>query len=47
MFTNIFMYYARLIYFKDSGKYYSESKLEILPSEIKKQGHCDNNDLAI
>ncbi|MBW4513049.1 MAG: hypothetical protein KME64_42205 [Scytonematopsis contorta HA4267-MV1] len=41
------MYYARLIYFKNSGKYYSESKLEILSSEVQKHRHCDNGDLAI
>ncbi len=40
-------YHARLVYFKNSGKYYDEAKLEILPEEIVKNGHCDETDLAL
>jgi hypothetical protein len=39
-------YHARLIYFKSTGKYYDEAKLEILSEEIVKNGHCDKSDLA-
>ncbi len=39
-------YYARLVYFKSSGKYYTEAKLELLPEEIKK-GETKEADLAL
>ncbi|MBW4512898.1 MAG: hypothetical protein KME64_41380 [Scytonematopsis contorta HA4267-MV1] len=32
-------YFAKLTYFKESGKYYTEGDLEILPEEINNEGN--------